>query len=50
MCLSADVCPADQSDYRVAIAVGVTLLVLIVVVVIAYLVGRRRRSDGYQSL
>ncbi|XP_049423468.1 macrosialin-like [Epinephelus fuscoguttatus] len=45
-----DPCPADRPDYRVAIAVGVTLLVLIVVVVIAYLLGRRRRADGYQSL
>ncbi|KAF6730832.1 Lysosome-associated membrane glycoprotein 1 [Oryzias melastigma] len=45
-----DACPADQPDYRVAIAVGVTLLVLIVVVVIVYLLGRRRRTDGYQSL
>ncbi|XP_059211354.1 macrosialin isoform X2 [Centropristis striata] len=43
-------CPADQPDYRVAIAVGVTLLVLIVVVVVAYLLGRKRRADGYQSL
>ncbi|XP_029944027.1 macrosialin [Salarias fasciatus] len=45
-----DHCPADQSDYRVAVGVGVTLLVLIVVVVVVYLLGRRRRTDGYQSL
>ncbi|XP_071782152.1 macrosialin [Centroberyx gerrardi] len=45
-----DQCVADQPDYRVAIAVGVTLLVLIVIVVVAYLLGRRRRTDGYQSL
>ncbi|XP_071402456.1 macrosialin [Centroberyx affinis] len=45
-----DQCPADQPDYRVAIAVGVTLLVLIVIVVVAYLLGRRRRTDGYQTL
>ncbi|KAM6894827.1 lysosome-associated membrane glycoprotein 1 [Lycodopsis pacificus] len=45
-----DVCAADQPDYRVAIAVGVTLLVLIVIVVVAYLVGRRKRANGYQSL
>uniref|UniRef100_A0A3Q2TUR2 CD68 molecule n=1 Tax=Fundulus heteroclitus TaxID=8078 RepID=A0A3Q2TUR2_FUNHE len=37
-------------DYRVAIAVGVTLLVLIVIVVIVYLLGRRKRTAGYQSL
>ncbi|XP_060887600.1 macrosialin [Labrus mixtus] len=43
-------CPADQPDYRVAVAVGVTLLVLIVIVVVAYLLGRRRRTDGYQTL
>ncbi|XP_041821124.1 macrosialin [Chelmon rostratus] len=47
---SPDPCPADQPDYRVAIAVGVTLLVLIVIVVVAYLLGRRRRTDGYQTL
>ncbi|XP_044040886.1 macrosialin [Siniperca chuatsi] len=47
---SPDPCAADQPDYRVAIAVGVTLLVLIVIVVVAYLLGRRRRADGYQSL
>lgn len=47
---TADKCPADQTDYRVAIAVGVTLLVLIIVVVVAYLLGRKRRTDGYQSL
>ncbi|XP_069033927.1 macrosialin [Embiotoca jacksoni] len=45
-----DNCPADQPDYRVAIAVGVTLLVLVVVVVVAYLLGRRRRTNGYQTL
>ncbi|XP_036404994.1 macrosialin-like [Megalops cyprinoides] len=45
-----DPCPADKPDYRVAIAVGIVLLVLICIVVLAYLVGRRRRTDGYQSL
>ncbi|XP_041634906.1 macrosialin-like [Cheilinus undulatus] len=45
-----DPCEADQPDYRVAVAVGVTLLVLIVIVVLAYLLGRRRRTDGYQTL
>ncbi|XP_054914422.1 macrosialin [Poeciliopsis prolifica] len=45
-----DPCPADQPDYRVAIAVGVTLLVLIVIVLIVYLLGRRKRTAGYQSL
>ncbi|KAK5848708.1 hypothetical protein PBY51_006300 [Eleginops maclovinus] len=43
-------CAADRPDYRVAIAVGVTLLVLVVVVLVAYLLGRRRKTDGYQSL
>uniref|UniRef100_A0A3Q1ES66 Macrosialin-like n=1 Tax=Acanthochromis polyacanthus TaxID=80966 RepID=A0A3Q1ES66_9TELE len=44
-------CPNfPESFYRVAIAVGVTLLVLILVVVVAYLLGRRKRTDGYQSL
>ncbi|XP_063326451.1 macrosialin [Pelmatolapia mariae] len=46
----ADHCPADQRSYKVAIGVGVALLVLIVVVVVAYLVSRKRRTDGYQSL
>uniref|UniRef100_A0A3Q2TUS6 Uncharacterized protein n=1 Tax=Fundulus heteroclitus TaxID=8078 RepID=A0A3Q2TUS6_FUNHE len=50
VCHPADPCPADQPDYRVAIAVGVTLLVLIVIVVIVYLLGRRKRTAGYQSL
>ncbi|TDH00017.1 hypothetical protein EPR50_G00200090 [Perca flavescens] len=45
-----DYCPAEKPDYRVAIAVGVTLLVLIIIVVVAYLLGRRKRADGYQSL
>nr|XP_057924035.1 macrosialin-like isoform X2 [Doryrhamphus excisus] len=45
-----DSCVADQPDYRVAIAVGITLLVLILVVVVVYFLGRRRRTDGYQSL
>ncbi|XP_031145923.1 macrosialin [Sander lucioperca] len=47
---TSDICPADKPDYRVAIAVGVTLLVLIIIVVVAYLLGRRKRADGYQSL
>ena len=50
MCFPADRCAADQPNYRVAIAVGVVLLVLILIVVVAYLLGRRRRTDGYQSL
>ncbi|KAJ8254762.1 hypothetical protein GJAV_G00197090 [Gymnothorax javanicus] len=45
-----ELCPADQSDYRVAIAVGIVLLILIIIVVVAYLIGRRKRTDGYQSL
>ncbi|KAF1380328.1 hypothetical protein PFLUV_G00162520 [Perca fluviatilis] len=45
-----DLCPADKPNYSVAIAVGVTLLVLIIIVVVAYLLGRRKRADGYQSL
>ncbi|KAJ0006465.1 hypothetical protein NQD34_013738 [Periophthalmus magnuspinnatus] len=47
---TTDPCPADQNNYRVAIAVGITLLVLVVVVVIAYLMARKKRTDGYQSL
>ncbi|CAL8377053.1 unnamed protein product [Boreogadus saida] len=46
----SDPCPADVPTYSVAIAVGVILLVLIVVVVVAYVVGRRRRANGYQAL
>ncbi|XP_046708133.1 macrosialin isoform X1 [Silurus meridionalis] len=45
-----DLCKADQPDYRVAIGVGVVLLILIVIVVIAYLISRRKRTDGYQTL
>lgn len=47
---NSDYCPADQRSYKIAIGVGVALLVLIVVVVVAYLVSRKRRTDGYQSL
>ncbi|XP_065125831.2 lysosome-associated membrane glycoprotein 1 [Paramisgurnus dabryanus] len=46
----ADLCKADQPDYRVPIAVGIILVILIVIVVIAYLISRKRRTDGYQSL
>ncbi|KAK3545542.1 hypothetical protein QTP70_008103 [Hemibagrus guttatus] len=45
-----DLCKADQPDYRVAIGVGVVLLILIVIVVVAYLISRRKRTDGYQTL
>lgn len=45
-----ELCKADQTDYRVPIAVGIVLLILIVIVVIAYLISRKRRTDGYQSL
>ncbi|XP_051508254.1 macrosialin [Myxocyprinus asiaticus] len=45
-----DLCKADQPNYRVPIAVGIILIILIVIVVIAYLVSRKRRADGYQSL
>ncbi|XP_016085113.1 macrosialin-like [Sinocyclocheilus grahami] len=47
---SPEVCKADQRDYRVAIVVGIILIILIVIVVIAYLISRKRRSNGYQSL
>lgn len=49
-CRAADVCASDHRDYRVAVAVGVTLLVLIVIVVVVYFVTRRRRTGGYQLL
>ncbi|KAG9274176.1 macrosialin-like [Astyanax mexicanus] len=45
-----DLCKADQPNYSVAIAVGIVLIVLIVIVVIAYLISRRKRTDGYQTL
>ncbi|KAJ8008020.1 hypothetical protein DPEC_G00100400 [Dallia pectoralis] len=47
---TTDPCAADRPDYRVAIAVGIVLLILIIIVVVAYLLSRRRRADGYQSL
>ncbi|XP_038851754.1 macrosialin [Salvelinus namaycush] len=48
---TSDPCSADRpADYRVAIAVGIVLLILIIIVVVAYLLSRRKRSDGYQSL
>ncbi|XP_072543970.1 lysosome-associated membrane glycoprotein 1 [Salminus brasiliensis] len=45
-----DLCKADQPNYNVAIAVGIVLIVLIIIVVIAYLLSRRKRTDGYQTL
>ncbi|KAJ8338160.1 hypothetical protein SKAU_G00371260 [Synaphobranchus kaupii] len=45
-----DPCPADKPDYRAAIAVGVVLLILIIIVVVAYIIGRRKRTGGYQTL
>ncbi|KAK2852057.1 hypothetical protein Q5P01_008333 [Channa striata] len=45
-----DPCPADKPDYSVAIGVGVALLVLIVIVVVVYILSRKKRTDGYQSL
>ncbi|XP_041738214.1 macrosialin [Coregonus clupeaformis] len=48
---TSDPCPADRpADYRVAIAVGIVLLILIIIVVVAYLLSRRKRADGYQSI
>ncbi|XDV18898.1 hypothetical protein PO909_024496, partial [Leuciscus waleckii] len=47
---TTDLCKADKPDYRVPIAVGIILIILIVIVVIAYLISRKRRSNGYQSL
>ncbi|XP_069042930.1 macrosialin-like [Lepisosteus oculatus] len=46
----ADNCPADKPDYRVAIVVGVVLALLIIIVVIVYLIGRKKRTSGYQAL
>ncbi|XP_043101051.1 macrosialin [Puntigrus tetrazona] len=45
-----DLCKADQPDYRVPIAVGIILIILIIIVVVAYLISRKRRTDGYQTL
>uniref|UniRef100_A0A8C1FY93 Si:ch211-212k18.7 n=1 Tax=Cyprinus carpio TaxID=7962 RepID=A0A8C1FY93_CYPCA len=45
-----ELCKADIPDYRVAITVGIILVLLIIIVVIAYLINRKRRTDGYQSL
>ncbi|CAM4516281.1 unnamed protein product [Leuciscus chuanchicus] len=47
---TTDLCKADKPDYRIPIAVGIILIILIVIVVIAYLISRKRRSNGYQSL
>ncbi|XP_066578829.1 macrosialin [Amia ocellicauda] len=43
-------CQADKSDYTVAIVVGIVLAILIIIVIIVYLLGRRKRTDGYQAL
>lgn len=44
-----DRCKADQPNYSVAIGIGVTLLILIIIVIVAYLISRKKRTDGYQS-
>ncbi|XP_023688207.2 lysosome-associated membrane glycoprotein 1-like [Paramormyrops kingsleyae] len=45
-----DNCPADKPDYTVAIVVAVVLIILIVIVIVVYLIGRKKRTDGYQAL
>ncbi|CAF0739665.1 unnamed protein product [Adineta steineri] len=46
------VCPADvdKNSNLIPIIVGACLAVLVVVVLIAYLIGRRRSRNGYQSV
>jgi hypothetical protein len=45
-------CPRDifRSPNFIPIIVGVCLGILVIVVLIAYLIGRRRNRNGYQSV
>lgn len=44
-------CPKDNdTNSIVPIAVGAALAALVVIVLIAYLIGRRRRNKGYESV
>lgn len=44
-------CPADtETNSIVPIAVGAALAGLVVIVLIAYLIGRRKRRSGYESV
>ncbi|CAF0731481.1 unnamed protein product [Didymodactylos carnosus] len=47
-----EVCGGDKnkSSNLVPIIVGICLAVLVVIVLIAYLIGRRKQRDGYQSV
>ncbi|KAK7170973.1 hypothetical protein R3I94_001008 [Phoxinus phoxinus] len=47
---TSDLCKADKRDYRALIAVCIILIILIAIVVIAYLIRKKRRSYGYQSV
>jgi len=46
------VCTMDifRSSNLIPIIVGVCLAVLVIVVLVAYLIGRRRNRNGYQSV
>jgi len=46
------VCPADiaKDSNLIPIIVGACLAVLVVIVLVAYLIGRRRSRNGYQSV
>lgn len=48
----AEVCTADdeKSSNLVPIIVGACLAVLVVIVLVAYMIGRRRGRNGYQSV
>jgi hypothetical protein len=46
------VCTMDyfKSSNLIPIIVGVVLAILVIVILVAYLIGRRRNRNGYQSV
>jgi lysosomal-associated membrane protein 1/2 len=52
ICILEVVCKADvdKNSNLIPIIVGACLAVLVVIVLVAYLIGRRRNRNGYQSV
>ncbi len=48
--LALDCTTVPDSNNVIPIAVGVTAAILIVIAIIAFLVGNRRRAQGYQTI
>ncbi|KAK6325743.1 hypothetical protein J4Q44_G00050850 [Coregonus suidteri] len=46
----AEECQLDQDNMLIPIVVGAALAGLVLIVLIAYLIGRKRRPAGYQTI